>query len=221
MKNLFTSLDELIWNQFEKITQKANKELGWTKYDLAQKVDTISAACYSGCGIYGLIADFLKEKTPLSYTFDIACIILGPYFHKIKTEHNKKDEKKEIQRLINTNAPYEPTFNAFRSITLLIGLTWLGCSIYSFHESQTDIDTALSLSGEMASTYFSLNTISDYFRSQIFTPPSKKKDFWKNIYQKLTRQKPANILVPEGKFNIQTTKKYITVSDYSSPTTNS
>jgi len=28
MKNPLTSLDELVWEQFEKVTQKAHKELG-------------------------------------------------------------------------------------------------------------------------------------------------------------------------------------------------
>ena len=52
MRNPLTSLDELIWKQFEKITIAANKRLGWSKYDLANITQNISTVSYFGMGGY-------------------------------------------------------------------------------------------------------------------------------------------------------------------------
>jgi|SRR3989338_9204905 len=64
MTNPLTSLDELIWKQFEKVTQYAHKEYGWDKYDLAHVIDSVSGVVAVGTGTYGLIVGTLEKNIP-------------------------------------------------------------------------------------------------------------------------------------------------------------
>jgi len=62
MINPLTSLDELILKQYEKVTVKANKELGWSKYDLARLSTDYAATLYVGTGIYFFMGGFPYTK---------------------------------------------------------------------------------------------------------------------------------------------------------------
>ena len=55
-------MDELILKQYEKVTVKANKELGWSKYDLARLSTDYAATLYVGTGIYFFMGGFPYTK---------------------------------------------------------------------------------------------------------------------------------------------------------------
>jgi len=76
MKNPLTSLDELIWQQFEKVTQYAHKEYGWNKYDLSRWCDNAAALSLVGMGTYSALQGFIDPTTraPLNLSLGFAAV---------------------------------------------------------------------------------------------------------------------------------------------------
>ena len=76
MTNPLTSLDELIWQQFEKVTVAANKRLGWNKYDLATASSGAASVSALGSGLYSGIYGFLKNQITME-AIGAALVIIG------------------------------------------------------------------------------------------------------------------------------------------------
>ena len=203
-----TTLDEIIWKQFEKVTVKANKELGWNKYDLARITDAVSAVAYTGLGFYIGSVGYLSDN-PVVMAFGAIGVTASPFIYRSDIKKNNQKEEKEIAFLERNGAPKQPTFRPIRPICLGIGSYYFAWAAKIFYYGETEIpETVQNISQYEDMTTLMLgmggfcvtsNVISNYFKDQIMKPPTKKKSFWKTLYNKATepfRPKPEPIPIP-------------------------
>src|SRR3989344_8682973 len=115
-----TELDEVIWKQYEKVTQYCNKEFGWNKYDLVGKANVGTAISAVGTGVYGTLEGYLDSSPVLaiSHLF-VPTMALGIYYTL------KKNigvwEKRERHQMENGMIK-APQFKALRPMTYIPGL---------------------------------------------------------------------------------------------------
>ena len=207
----YKDLDELIWKGFEKITQKAHKELGWNKFDLARI--THSAATFSGAayGVYGFI---LQTKTNNYFylvqdAFFTAAMGVSFYVGHQNLNHQERAETE----LLKSGIVYPPTYKPLRPALMIsaaifgaAGIGALGWGItlpegIELKDYASDAKETLSLLGTSIiglSGFGVLEVCSSYFKDQIMTPPTKKKSL-KNYFSEKFSLKEEKFLVPENK----------------------
>ena len=187
MINPLTSLDELIWQQFEKVTVAANKKLGWNKYDLANKTDIITSVALCGNGVYYLLNNIGSSFS--SSGLGVGGIVLGYLWHQYLSSHNNYREALETKLLMETKAADSPEFTERRPIQLGAGLLMssLGIYICKFGISPTNSEPLLGLSMSLGGLAVITLTSANYFRSQIMTPPAAKKNLWQAVTDYFSR----------------------------------
>ncbi len=189
MTNPLTTLDELIWKQFEKVTVAANKRLGWDKYDLAQIADTVDGASLTGAGISYFAQGILEEE--VGY---VAGGILGIYVgwrcYRTSQRRNEKEYNDEINSLAQTGAARIPTMKPWRPLLLAgggiafgLGIGIAGFFAYYFPVLQSSLTPKTYLPMILSSitcTLLGISTLSgisaNYFRSQRMTAPATKEN---------------------------------------------
>ncbi len=223
MTNPLTSLDELIWQQFEKVTVAANKRLGWNKYDLARIADSTAAMFFSGVGVYHTLRGVHDSSVTSSIRLGGGILItsLGYLIYNSKKQKNKRWEEEEIKEIIETGAVKQPKMYMHRPVML----TWPGYFIYRSIDHLTHRNSKISEGSFSLSTiqyntlagftllsmglYFLSDLSADYFRSQLMTPPSTKKSIWKAVTDYVT--KPSYKAAPQP---VESGVKYQTIDDY-------
>lgn len=196
MTNPLTSLDELIWKQFEKVTQYAHKNYGWDKYDCAQVTSTAAGGSMVGYGVYSVLAAVATDSFPYSIVFvsvGVACGIMGTIFPSYAKKIHEEERRKELKKLLNKGAVEIPRYTARRPVGLLIALDLAAHGIPGKSASNNE-GVALHLAVLTGAFYISSLIGTSYFRDQIPMPPSTKKLFWKTMYQKIAdkfKLKPA------------------------------
>jgi hypothetical protein len=107
MTNPLTTLDELIWKQFEKVTIAANKKWGWDKWDLAMTTDYLYCAGFACSGVYvALYGVFARE--PSIALLGAAGAAISPLGYSIQKEKNRYFKNREWKQLVETGATAEP-----------------------------------------------------------------------------------------------------------------
>src|SRR3989338_11041410 len=182
MNNPLTSLDELIWKEFEKVTQYAHKNYGWDKYDCKQVTDSLSGVAALGVGIYGYISGFALNEyvafAPFGTIFSAGGISL-PYLWK---KENEISRTREINEIIQQGVARQPLYTWMRPLAIVIGI---GTVFEGMHFLMSN-DLERRLAGLMilpGAAYWEFLLASSYFYSQIMAPPSTKKHFWKTTYE--------------------------------------
>lgn len=198
MQNPLTSLDELVWKQFEKVTQYAYKNYGWDKWDLTNIVDQAFCASYLGIGIFASEIG-MQTYNPQHFLMAIVGIVGGITMSYGFNQKNKLSREKEINSFLKKGATYKPYFDSFRPTALTIGVTGIGVflsrysSLYNYPPLQKKgISTnneilAYSLIGIAGCFCLIAMQISNYFRTQLPTPPTKKKNLWKIVSDYVTK----------------------------------
>ena len=222
MKNPLTSLDELIWKEFEKVTQYEHKEWGWDKYDLARMSDNVAVLSLVEMGTYSALHGFIDSSTraPLNLSIGFAAVAAAYFLSKHKQRKNDEFELEELKDFVETGAVRPPIILWFRP------LYFLGFSGYFLQEgvekllnresfvpqfftflSPGEYNTLIGLSALCVSMCALGEGSAGYFRSQIYTLPGPptKKPFWKTMYAGLSdRFKPKAIPEPAA----EPTSKY-------------
>ncbi len=200
MKNPLTSLDELIWKQFEKVTQYAHKNYGWDKYDLTNVMETAASGLMIGYGTYVVTAATMANSfsRSIGYAFlGTGTGLLGIIFGSLSRRRNENERAKELQKLLQTGAASKPHYTAIRPAALL-GFTYIATQgLLGDRLKNENLNMAFDLAlitGNLGIYFF---TVASYFKDQIMTPPSAKKPFWKTLYQQAAnRLKPKPALQP-------------------------
>jgi hypothetical protein len=210
MRNPLTSLDELIWRQYEKVTQKAAK-LGYSKYDLMYLCDVGAAVSFTGNGSYTMLEGILGGSA-LATAFGAACAIIGGLYYKASKITTAETEERDTRALVQYGAVPPPQFTGIRPLHLGMAVYLVGLGAYTLIRedipvpstfqklSPSDYATLKGLA-ELALSAFGAGVVSaSYFLDQTPLPPQKK--FWQAWYEKLAArfQKPAE--VPAVKYQI-------------------
>ncbi len=195
-----TSLDELIWKQFEKVTQYAHKNYGWDKYDLTNVMETAASGLMMGYGTYLVTAATMANSFSrgIGYAFlGTGTGLLGIIFGSLSRRRNENGRTKELQKLLQTGAASKPHYNALRPLALFgftYVATWGLLSNQIKNENLNRVFDFAFITGELGFIFF---TAASYFKDQIMTPPSAKKSFLKTLYQQAAnRLKPKPALQP-------------------------
>lgn len=207
MTNPLTSLDELIWKQFEKVTQYAHKEYGWDKYDLANVMHLSGSMAMAGMCTYASILEAINHQYGTSAVVG-SLIVPIAYHHQSQRSFYEQLKKIELKTLTITSTAVQYSFDSLRS-SLLIGslvLTVLGIN----HVAQAD-DTKQILEGLVligGAVGFASSQAAHYFITQLPTHPSTKKPFWKTTYERIRNKlKPKPQLEPAA----EPAQQYVTI----------
>ncbi len=206
MTNPLITLDELIWKQFEKVTIAADKRLGWDKWDLARITYNLADAAYAGFGTYLAVAG-IENSSPALFFFGGSLVIGSYYVHKLHQANNKRQKSLELQQLITTGAPAQPSFGPKRPLELGF---YLFAEYHSLTLAYNNKETFISLSAGDESAIYSLFglaiifggvgatlwTFGEYFSSQLPRPPSAKKTLWRALAEYVTKPFHKDIALP-------------------------
>ncbi len=111
MRSPLTSLDELIWKQYEKITQKAAK-WGYSKYDLGYLCDTTAAIALTAAGTYLLIEGMLGGNGFIAGIGALGVLSGCSYYNRSNKKRVSVGER-DNQELVRYGAVSPPKFTPF------------------------------------------------------------------------------------------------------------
>lgn len=214
IRDKLESLDMLVLEQFEKVTQKAHKELGWTKYDLSRLCSTGSGISMLGMGVYSLIAGTLTRE---GFSLGIGAMNTILSYKIPQWDHNEDDrkEKKELNFMIETGTSLHPFYSPARLLMLATSATVTGVGLYilfsdtPLRESTLDSEQARLIIRSVSmlfSIYYNSLTARMYFQgTTMFPPATSKKPFWKTLLQYAVRPFHAKPLTEPEKVNTYST----------------
>ena len=194
---LLQNVDEGIWKQFENVTLKAEKELGWSKYDCARVVLKGELIADTAWVTYLSAHGWLSLNT----SEIIMGGVLAPLvFYSIgwKQKEIAKKEKREMD-LAKEGVGYITKLDALRPIILATSLYMTGEGIHKLFQSPEDGNFQKSVADAMIwvalGSYYTFRVVKDYFVSQIPRPPSSKKTVWQYLIGKMGFG-PTGVVVP-------------------------
>ena len=199
MVNPLASLDELIWNQCEKITTLANKTVGWDKYDLVEITGKCMAVSMAAWGSYAGIAGALTDSK-LNMAAGLGTVLFGYHIYQSIQKDLPQERDAGLEGIARAGAPEQPYFSSQRPIILGVSLAFLGIGIeclvnkkmhFVVHTPGLSDEKNAILRGCMAvsmSSYCGFQTIAGYFYSQLPRPPHKKKSIWTAVRQYVSRK---------------------------------
>ncbi len=199
MNNSLTSLDELVWKLFEKITVAANKSLGWDKYDLVQIADDTTAVAGIGYGTYMVLCGLaLNQYSPAQAGYlamGAVCFSFSSAFIPLSRKMNKSYREKEVREILRTGVCKKPSFKPLRPFAILLAPALIGKSYHSTPYANEGVNTALDLALLTGGVMWESSIVSSYFNSQIMTPPSRKMSLWGTLWSYVT--KPFSTVTPK------------------------
>lgn len=204
LRERLETLDQAVLEQFEKLTQKANRELGWTKYDLKRIADGASAFSMGATGLYSILAGIflrpvlsgtqLESQTSLwmaTGALGLGLAYSSPKLLRIVDDFSEKVESELAHRGVTmtpSNSPCRPLY--FMIPALFLGLGRYISTGTGIHFPDGTITSAPGFFQSMglfcygASWVSLFETCSKYLSDTTMTPPSIKKPFWKTLYQR-------------------------------------
>ncbi len=116
-------LDQLVLNQFQKVTEKAHKKLGKTKYELIDLCNTGQAVAWTGMGCYTFIRGALIGG---GFRMGAGGLLaaLGAYIHIQGKKRIKEKEGREWRSIEQYGAVKEPRPNAVRGFATAVLAGW-------------------------------------------------------------------------------------------------
>ncbi len=169
LEEKLSHLDELIWTQFEKVTQKADVDLGLDKYDLARGSLNVALAGSLAFTIYSGI-NWAKYESS-----QIVCVGYGLLMMATDVLNKKKIE--EIRQfdveLLKKGRMVSPHYTPRRPVTLLLASMVIGTALQVVPEISQDQDVQYLYNLGLGAQYISiLGSVSlNYFCSQLPKPP--------------------------------------------------
>ena len=190
MKNPLTSLDELIWQQFEKITQKAHTELGWDKFDLATRTNLLAGMSMTAAGLYSTF-NLYYDNGNIS-PVGLGVTVMGLAYYRMCKRSDDTLRVLETYRVMNSGAARKPKFNPRRPLTLMgslggwyVGSQFIRYAQYPSHlaiKDPVNFKKTIGLTIIGVASTFLFQTCAMYFHDQIFIPPAgTKKTVWEKI----------------------------------------
>ncbi len=217
MTNPLTTLDELIWRQFEKVTIAAEKRLGWDKWDLAKISCFIAAGANTGIGVYQVIKglvfsqyEFVPGGTLVGLGGIASYVIADKVLNELKVAEERRFARGET--IIKSHLWEErPVLIALGSFSVAAGVySLIKGSPYIPERYQSDpsaYNTVTGLSEILGGSWIASLATIDYFLSQLPRPPSSaKKSLWQALADYVSKpfhkeQQPAE--VPVVKYNVE------------------
>ncbi len=200
MTNPLTTLDELIWKQFEKVTNAAYKRYGWDKYDLAVLASDVANFSFGLMGAY-IGYHGIREKFPANVIAGALLIPLGLFNHFYDRRRAERLRDKEFATVLKKGCSSEPQFSAERPVLS-------GMAAYAFYSGVNGLYRGnyplIGISLLAGSVYMAAHIGYRYFLSQIPKPPSTaKKSLWQALADYVTKpfhkeQQPVE--VPAAKY---------------------
>ncbi len=200
------SLDELILNKFQRVTEEAHQKLGWTKYDLAHLCHGGTGVSFTAMGTYATIAGTLGHNGFLT-GLGVISVGLGYAIYKYLSKEAREEEKKELLYLVEHNAPrlshpivvrpIEMGVAAFFGIqtmaTLFYGVWWETPKWLTMNKDEYELLSNV-LSGS-AAIFLGANVAASYFRDTTMFPPQKERNILPRIKNFVTGK--GAVEVPE------------------------
>lgn len=183
--NALTSLDELIWKQFEKITHYTDQEFGYNKWDLVHLTNEINYFSLFSSGVSFTYSSFVDHIPFAAFLggISIASTILDYAPNKKHLESKKQKEN----TLLHQGIIQQPQFSPYRPT--ILGIAVLNSlSLLYLDLEQPSLPLSISI-------FLLSYSARSYFIDQTPKPPTKKKIFFKTLYDKLNPFK--NLEVPE------------------------
>ncbi len=210
MTSPLASLDELIWNQFEKVTQYAHRNYGRDKWDLAHLANWATGVSFLGIGTYSSLM-LNHSTTPTDqalYTtlgvLGLTAGMAGPY---ICNKLNQSRRKAELVQLIHDSSVKIPQFGWKRPLFMYLGMLSMVAGGF-YLQQETSLSKTAGLLTLCSGFSWEFMASSDYFSTQFPKPPSTKKPFWKTTYEGIKNKfKPKPQLEPAA----EPTPKYGTI----------
>ncbi len=201
LTDLLTTVDEAIWRQFEKITLKAEKELGWSKYDLAHKANIVEGCAGLSCLTY-ITASGVMMNDFKYMLLGIGVAPVAVYNHFQNRKIIEQREKSELYSSIG-GVVEAPLFGPFRPIagamgTLAISQGIFGLSFSPTPEVSKQQIVAYGLMIVAIGAAYVFRETGDYFLTQIPRPPSAKKTVWQFVKEKVAF---GSVSVPQEAMN--------------------
>lgn len=183
--NPLTSLDEIIWQQYEKVNSFAHKKFGYSKYDLAKIAGNVGGGAFMGAGLYMAMQGYYEQE-PVLTGLGILFSVFGGAAIPCNNFIYKRREKMELNQIISTGVPNQPKFGPFRPLWLIGGAVCVGLALSDYLSMWKEAKNLIGVSpeqfeslqaltfGALAVNYFG-NGSERYFRDTIMRPPSKDK----------------------------------------------
>lgn len=212
MTNPLTTLDELIWKQFEKVTVAAEKRWGWDKWDLDQGTKNIEMTLAIGAGVYFTGYGFEAKSIFPHGILGIAAITLaGLGFYAYNTIIPQQRRKDEVKEFLLTGAVYQPQFSSRRPTVLgLAGTSFLcGTIIETYYKTLVSLPTdhLMAIASFLIGAGLSTHVAGEYFESQLPRPPSTaKKSLWQALADYVSKpfhKEPQPAEVPAAKYAVE------------------
>ncbi len=186
-------LDEVIWKQYEKVTQAADKYLGLDKYDLAKGCNNLVVGGALASSLYYGLYSIKEQSGPFGV---VSLTYLGMaglnYFAFPKVSQSlKKREQREVQQGIIL----APVFNSIRPSGLIISMCAYGVGTVFFNNHTTDSSLLLALSNLSIGFYLSGAMSRWYFHDQIPKPPRKNPAKLQEWYNSLRASLGRKVMV--------------------------
>ncbi|MBI4980351.1 hypothetical protein HZC30_02205 [Candidatus Woesearchaeota archaeon] len=218
LESILTKVDEATWKQYEKVTNWAYQNYGWSKYELATMCDKAKGICFVGVGTYTALDSF--NRSPMSWWGMAAGAVFSMVGVAWLNSASKDCERLErletdlalkgtaIEPRLGIERPLRILFYSSMGLWLTIGdQTFLPKNYTGTIKEYHTIVTAV----EMLYWGLTFSSISfDYFSSQIPKPPKAKKSIWQALYEPIGKyfRKAAPQLEPkpEGANNYSLTE---------------
>lgn len=197
MKNPLATIDELVLNHvFEPITQKVNKDLGWTKYDLVRLTDKSTGAIFMGSGLYYAIPVFSNWAYFPNAILGTIAVGIGMSITAFGGSDVEDKEKEELNDYLASGAVKAPTISSIRPISLFAVaplLTAQGMTAtYDPSSGLEQVPYYTAIAGfTLCGIVIGMSDLSSYFSNTTFIPPgSSKKKLWRSIYESILEKMP-------------------------------
>lgn len=209
LESLLIKVDESIWKQYEKVTNWAYKNYGWSKYDLMKACGLAQGISIFGVGVYSVLNSFNRSPPSAGeiiggISLSTVGIALSNFTHK----QSKQLEQSEMDLAVEGVAT-KPKFGIWNpliiSIYSSVGLSTHYIWFNSINPSQDYIGTLGEFQNIATALevlywgYISTGISFDYFSSQLPKPPKAKKSVWWALYEPITKRLHKAIPLPEPK----------------------
>ena len=166
---------------------------------MAQIADTITGVAGVGFGTYmgiaGLTLDSQYRNLEPAYLLSGAILVLiGICIPTITKIMNHQYKEEEIQEILTTGAARQPNFTPIRPLSLGVAAL-MTYPLLITGEDNSKVALALNLALVAGAFNWYSQIASNYFRSQIMTPPSTKKSIYKAVTEYVT--KPFHKTTPQ------------------------
>lgn len=162
MKNPLTTLDELLYRQFEGITKATHEMFGWTKNSLANLTDIIASVSITGAGTLLASEGFATKKL---YTLYSGCFFA--FYGLINYLSVKNSEEEKTKKVDSSKYAEQIKFKPYRPMVVLMSNLVAGLElVYTIKNFKIGDSAVVPLVIFMGTNYFTFSIFSSYFQDQ-------------------------------------------------------